>query len=47
MHGNSKTERPGDRRGSERRVKKLPFEGGDKRAAERRNGGDRRTAPRG
>jgi len=46
MHGKSKTERPGDRRGTERRVKKLPFDGGDKRVGQRRTGDDRRTAPR-
>lgn len=46
MHGKNTTERPDDRRGSDRRVKKLPFEGGDKRVGQRRTGADRRTAPR-
>jgi hypothetical protein len=46
MDGTSKTERPGDRRGTDRRRAKQPFPGADKRAAERRAGHDRRSDPR-
>jgi len=42
----SKTERPADRRANDRRVKKAPFDGADKRAEQRRSARDRRTAPR-
>ena len=46
MTGKTKTERPGDRRADDRRAKQRAFAGSDKRAAERRTGADRRTAPR-
>ena len=47
MDSTSKTERPGDRRAAERRVKQVTFAGGDRRVGKRRTGTDRRTAPRG
>lgn len=37
----------GGRRAGDRRKAQLPFEGPDRRQAERRSGTDRRTAPRG
>ena len=46
MDGKVKPERSGDRRASDRRVKQKPFDGGDKRVAQRRTPGDRRTTPR-
>ena len=46
MDGESKTERPNDRRNDDRRARQRPFPGSDKRTAERRSGGERRAAPR-
>lgn len=46
MDSKGKTEKAGDRRGGDRRLKQDAFAGADKRVTDRRSGLDRRTAPR-
>lgn len=46
MPGNDQSKAATDRRGGDRRVAQKPFSPPERRAAERRSGSDRRTAPR-